>query len=81
MIIGSFYMNHTVISLNESHLLKASEIRGKASFSFWDSIIVASALSMNAEILYSEDMQNGFVLDNKLKIVNPFNKTNYVKHS
>ena len=72
MMIGSFYMNHTVISLNESHLLKASEIRDKASFSFWDSIIVASALSLNAEVLYSEDMQDGFVLDKKLRIVNPF---------
>jgi predicted nucleic acid-binding protein len=33
---------------------------------------VASALSADAEILYSEDMQNDFMVEDKLKIVNPF---------
>jgi len=35
-------------------------------------LIVASALSANTEILYSEDMQNDLQVENKLKIVNPF---------
>ena len=37
------------------------------------SLIVASALFSDAEILYSEDMQNGLLIENSLKIVNPFN--------
>jgi predicted nucleic acid-binding protein len=44
----------------------------KYSLSFWDSLIVASALAANAEILYSEDMQNGLLIENKLRIINPF---------
>jgi len=40
--------------------------------SVWDGLIVASALSANTEILYSEDMQNDLQVENKLKIVNPF---------
>ena len=72
MINGSFYMNLTVLAIDESHLLKASKIRNNGSFSYWDSLIVACALAMNAEILYSEDMQDGFVVENRLTIVNPF---------
>lgn len=72
MIIGSFHLNHEVVQINESHLVKASEIRSHASFSFWDSIVAASALSANAQILFSEDMQDGYVLENRLRIENPF---------
>ena len=71
-LIDSFYLNYTVVEIKESVLISASELREHHSFSFWDSLIAASALSANAEILYSEDMQDGFVLDNKLKIINPF---------
>ncbi len=61
-----------VIELNQEILLKASELRMKYSLSFWDGLIVASKFAANAEILYSEDMQNGLLVENKLKIINPF---------
>jgi predicted nucleic acid-binding protein len=38
----------------------------------FDSKIIATALYHNCTILYSEDMQDGLVIENKLKIVNPF---------
>ncbi|ACT91646.1 PIN domain-containing protein [Dyadobacter fermentans] len=38
----------------------------------FDAKIVASALEAQCDILYSEDMQNGLVIDNRLEIVNPF---------
>lgn len=41
-------------------------------FSFWDSLIVASAILGEASILYSEDMQVGLIIENALQIVNPF---------
>ena len=71
-LISSFYINYEVVELNREILLKASELRMKYSFSFWDGLIVASALAANAETLYSEDMQNNLQVENKLKIVNPF---------
>ena len=40
--------------------------------SVYDSMIVASALLAGCEILYSEDMQNGLVVDEQLHIHNPF---------
>lgn len=71
-LIASFFLNYTVVEMSEAVLIAASKLRERHSFSFWDSLIAASALSANADVLYSEDMQDGFNLDNKLKIINPF---------
>lgn len=73
-LISSFYLNCEVIKLNQKILLKASDLRARYLFSFWDGLIVASALAANAEILYSEDMQDGLMVENKLKITDPFDK-------
>ena len=50
----------------------AFDVRGKYNISYWDSLVVASALESKCDILYSEDMQDGLILEDKLKIVNPF---------
>ena len=71
-LIKSLYKRHTVVELSEDILLKASIIRKNNSFSFWDSLVAASALDCDADYLISEDMQDGFKLENKLTIINPF---------
>ena len=38
----------------------------------YDAMIVASALLSGCEVLYSEDMQNGMLIDRHLRIRNPF---------
>ena len=51
----------------------AFDVRGKYNISYWDSLVVASASrASKCDILYSEDMQDGLILEDKLKIVNPF---------
>ncbi len=50
----------------------ASELREKYSLSFWDSLIVASALWAECSILYTEDMQHGLKVEEKLTVLNPF---------
>jgi predicted nucleic acid-binding protein len=41
-------------------------------FSFYDSVLVATALIAGAQILYSEDLQHGQIIDNQLRVSNPF---------
>jgi predicted nucleic acid-binding protein len=41
-------------------------------FSVYDAMIVASARDANCETLWSEDMQDGMMIDGDLRIVNPF---------
>ena len=69
-LVESFYNKYNVLEISKENLLKASEIREHHNFSFWDSLILASALYASAEIFYSEDMQDGFVIE-KMRIVNP----------
>ncbi len=38
----------------------------------YDSMIVAAALLANCDILYSEDMHPGLLIENRLRIINPF---------
>ena len=69
--IDYFYGEYSVSVLGENTLKQASELRIQNSFSFWDSLIVASAIENQCKILYSEDMQHDLKLD-QLRIVNPF---------
>jgi predicted nucleic acid-binding protein len=40
--------------------------------SFYDALIAAAALLDECDILYSEDMQHGLIIDGRLTIMNPF---------
>ena len=71
-LLMSFFLNCSYVEMTETALVSASMLRESHSFSYWDSLIAAVALSANTDVLYSEDMQDGFVLDNKLKIINTF---------
>jgi predicted nucleic acid-binding protein len=51
----------------------AQDLISKYDFQLFDGIVVAAALEANCDILYSEDMQDGQVIENTLKIINPFN--------
>jgi predicted nucleic acid-binding protein len=53
---------------------RACEIMEDYKFSFYDSVIVASALHAGCKTLYSEDLQHGQVIDKQLTVTNPFSK-------
>lgn len=66
------YADHHVIDVSQEILLSASNLRERYSLSYFDSMIVAAALETNSTILYSEDMQDGLIINEQLIIVNPF---------
>ena len=51
---------------------EAVRIAEQYGYGFYDSLIVAAALDAGCSALYSEDMQNGQVIDGNLTIHNPF---------
>jgi len=73
-LIEAIYEKYPIVEMDESILLTASQLRQEYAFSFWDSMIAASALAADAEILYSEDMQDGLVIRKTLQIKNPLVK-------
>jgi len=61
-----------VKSITVSTIELCLKIKDKYKFSWWDSLVLTSALEHKCSILYSEDMQHGQMIENTLKIVNPF---------
>jgi len=53
-------------------VLRAWEIRLRYKLSWWDSQLLASALDAGCEVLYSEDLQDGLLVETRLRVVNPF---------
>jgi len=51
---------------------KGISIAERYGLSIYDAMIVAAALIGGCGTLYSEDMQDGLLIDNQLRICNPF---------
>jgi predicted nucleic acid-binding protein len=60
---------HPVTLDTHASALRLAERYG---FSLYDALIVAAALQARCATLYSEDMQDGLLVDGELRIVNPF---------
>jgi predicted nucleic acid-binding protein len=56
-------------------------IRKKYKLSYWDCIILASALESDCAIIYTEDMQDGLKVEGKLEVINPFTAGGRLKSS
>ena len=65
----------TTHPLTAEHYDKGVEIAERYRFSFYDSVIVASALLARCKTLYSEDLQHRQIIDKQLTVINPFAKS------
>jgi predicted nucleic acid-binding protein len=63
-----------VEALNEEVHDDARRLAERYRLSFYDAVIVASALFASCVVLYSEDMQHGLKIDGALTIRNPFGR-------
>jgi predicted nucleic acid-binding protein len=73
-IADDLFLRYPVFNVEKEDILDALSIRESYQLSFWDSLIVAVALRVGAEILYSEDAHDGLVIRDRLTIRNPFAK-------
>jgi predicted nucleic acid-binding protein len=64
--------NCQIQSVSLSTIKLAHHLIQKYDFQLFDSIIVASALEAECDILYSEDLHHGLIVEDKLTILNPF---------
>ncbi len=60
-----------IVPLTENISFKALSLKSKYKIGWFDSLIVAAALQAECNVLYSEDLQNGLVIEGVLKVVNP----------
>lgn len=62
----------SILEIDTPKVLKALEINARYGYSYWDSLIIATSLQSDCGVLYSEDMQHNQVIENQLRIINPF---------
>ncbi len=55
--------------------LTAIDLKLKYRFSYWDCLILASALEDDCSVIYSEDMQHNQIINDRMRIINPFDTT------
>ncbi len=60
-----------VMPVEQATVLEALRIQERWKLSYWDAQIVASALQANASVLFSEDLQDGCVIES-ITVKNPF---------
>ncbi|MBL7906267.1 MAG: PIN domain-containing protein [Bacteroidales bacterium] len=65
-------LNYQIFINTPETIIHACEIKDKYRYSFYDSLIIASALEAGCNSLYSEDMQHNQMIENTLRILNPF---------
>jgi len=61
-----------VAIISTTTIQNALAIAQRYQYSYFDSLIIASALEMECDYLYSEDLQAGQKINNQLTVVNPF---------
>ncbi len=71
-VIANLRGSFVVLPIQPDDCLRAVDISMMYGYSYWDSLIVVSALSSGCNTLFSEDMHHGQVIDKRLTILNPF---------
>lgn len=71
-VIGFMKQNFIITNLNINILDQTLKIADRYGFSFWDSMMVASACDSHCTILYTEDLQHEQLIEGHLQIINPF---------
>jgi len=60
-----------VVPINRITINSALALKTRYGFSYFDSLMLASALECNCSVIFSEDMNDGQVINNSLTIKNP----------
>lgn len=63
---------YPLVQVTPTNILNAIQRHEREKVSFWDALIIETALFSRCNILLSEDMQNNQLIENRLLIYNPF---------
>lgn len=79
VLIKECIQNNKVYTNNPDTILLACQIAEKYKFSFYDSLIISSALENGCSILYSEDLHDRQIIEDRLEVVNPFREKSSIE--
>lgn len=72
MIVKNLFDTYRIVLIDKKVIELAIKLSIKYNFSYWDGLILSASLVNECNIIYTEDLQHGQIIDNKLTILNPF---------
>lgn len=73
--LEDFKEHFVIVEVSMPTIEKALRIQERYQFSFFDSLVIATALQSHCGRLYSEDMPHGQLIESTLRLWNPFQQT------
>jgi predicted nucleic acid-binding protein len=70
----------SVSTLEKEDIKQAINIHKNFGYNYYDCLMIVSALNSNCDYLLTEDMADGQIIENKLKIINILSKENVEKY-
>ncbi len=58
--------------VTQATVLSSFNLKKRYKYSYWDSLILSSALENDCKIIYTEDMKHQQMIEDKVQIINPF---------
>ncbi len=71
-VVRNLYASFTIGIIGREVIEKALVLTGKYGYSYWDSLILSYAIENQCDLVYTEDLQHGQIIEKKVKIINPF---------
>jgi predicted nucleic acid-binding protein len=71
-IVSSLINSFPILPIEPANVMQAMEVKQKYGYSYWDSLVIATALLNNCSTVFSEDMHHDHLINATLRIINPF---------
>jgi predicted nucleic acid-binding protein len=71
-IVAELVTTFPVASIDTNKVLQAMDIHQRYGFSYWDSLVLATAFAEECRVVFSEDMHHGQMLEQTIQLLNPF---------
>jgi predicted nucleic acid-binding protein len=72
--INRIFQGCMVVSVSVSTLMSALALHERYGYSYYDCVMLASALENGCTKIYSEDMASGQIIEDRLLILNPYER-------
>ncbi len=72
VVILEMVATFPVLEIDTLKVLQALDITTRYGYSYWDSLVIATALVGHCQAVYTEDMQHGQLIEDQLQIINPY---------
>ena len=71
-VVDGYLRAYEVMPVEGETIARAFGVLDRYGYAWWDSAMLASALVARCTVVYTEDLQDGQLIEGRLRIVNPF---------